>query len=172
MKDLKALLKEVLEDFDALDIKYGKIVEITPNSRAKSRWGQCRKRPDGYYININTALLADDVPDKGAKDTIAHEVCHTIKGCMNHGPEWKHYAQMLSVFGYLIKRTGSAEDKGISTASVAVTKNYKYMLYCRKCGKQYYYCTKSKAVTAVSTQKYHNYRCSCCGSHNLAVEEL
>ena len=172
MKNLNKLLAEVLEDFDALDIKYGKIVEITPNSRAQSRWGQCRKRPDGYYININTALLADNLSDQGAKETIAHEVCHTIKGCMNHGATWKHYAQLLSVFGYNIKRTNSAADKGITTEQHIATKKYKYEVRCEKCGTSSFYVTKSKAVTAIATQKYHGYACGKCRSQKLKVIEL
>lgn len=172
MKDLKKLFDEVLEDFDALDIHYGHIVEIVPNYRAKARWGQCRRRPDGYYININAALLADNISDQGAKETIAHEICHTIKGCMNHGDKWKHYAQLLSVFGYNIKRTNSAEDKGISTEVYTAAKNYKYEVRCGKCGATAYYQKKTKAVIAIMTQKYHSYRCAKCNSYNLKVIEL
>lgn len=172
MKNLNKLLAEVLEDFDALDIKYGKIVEITPNSRAQSRWGQCRKRPNGYYININVALLADNISDQGAKETIAHEVCHTIKGCMNHGATWKHYAQLLSVFGYNIKRTNSAADKGISAEAQIASKNYKYEVRCEKCGNSNFYQKAGKVVTTLSTQKYHGYRCGKCGSHKLVVIDL
>ena len=172
MKDLNKLLSEVLEDFDALDIKYGKIVEITPNSRAKSRWGQCRKKHQGYCININVALLADNIGDQGAKETIAHEVCHTIKGCMNHGATWKHYAQLLSVFGYNIKRTNSAADKGLNTEQYLANKNYKYEIRCEKCCTASFYQKRGKAITAIMTQKYHGYRCGKCGSHQLKVIEL
>lgn len=172
MKNLNKLFNEVLEDFDALGIEYGKIVEITPNSRAQSRWGQCKKRPNGYYININVALLADNISDQGAKETIAHEICHTIKGCMNHGEKWKHYAQLLSVFGYNIKRTNSAADKGISAEAHIASKNYKYEVYCAKCGTTTPYQKKGKVITTLLTQKYHGYRCGKCGSHDLKVREL
>ena len=172
MKNLDALLIEVLEDFSALDIEHGYIVDIKPNSRAKSRWGQCQKKADGYHINISTALLADNIGDQGAKDTIAHEVCHTIKGCMNHGDKWKHYAKLLSVFGYNIKRTNSAADKGISTEQYLANKDYKYAIRCEKCGSVTRYQKKSKAVTVISTQKYHGYTCGKCGSHNLTVTEI
>ena len=172
MKDLNKLFNEVLEDFDALGIEYGKIVEVVPNSRAQSRWGQCRKRPNGYYININVALLADNIGDQGAKETIAHEICHTIKGCMNHGDKWKHYAQLLSVFGYNIKRTNSAEDKGISAEVHSASKNYKYEVRCEKCGSTSYYQKKGTVVNTLMTQKYHGYRCGKCGSHGLKVKEL
>lgn len=172
MKDLKKLYKEVLKDFDALGIKYGKIVEVVPNYRAKSRWGQCKKRPDGFYININVALLADNISDQGAKETIAHEICHTIKGCMNHGTEWKHYAQMLKARGYNIKRTNSAEDKGIHADAYSTPTNYKYEVYCAKCGTTSRYQRKGKVITTLTTQKYHGYRCGECGSHNLKVREL
>ena len=172
MKNLDKLFAEVLEDFDALDIKYGKIVDIKPNSRAQSRWGQCQKRADGYHININVALLADNIGDQGAKETIAHEICHTIKGCMNHGEQWKHYAQLLSVFGYNIKRTNSAADKGISTEQHIANKNYKYLIRCEKCGNLNYYTKRSKVVNLIATEKYHGCRCGKCNSHNLVVEKL
>ena len=171
MKNLEKLLADVLKDFDALDIEYGKIVSITPNTRAKSRWGQCQKKYDGFHINISSALLADDVPDFGAKDTIAHEVCHTIKGCMNHGATWKQYAQILSVFGYNVKRTNSAADKGIDVEK-HIENKYKYVITCSKCGCKNYYSKKTKVVSTIMNSKYHTYSCGKCHSHNLKVTEL
>lgn len=172
MKNLENLLKDVLSDFDALGIEYGKIIDIKVNTRAKSRWGQCQKKADGYHINISSELLADDLADFGAKDTIAHEVCHTIKGCMNHGATWKQYAQLLAVFGYNVKRTNSAADKGIDTAKHVAAKKYKYVITCGKCGCQSFYSKKTKAVDIIMNNHHHTYTCGKCHSHNLKVKEL
>jgi hypothetical protein len=172
MKDLNKLLKEVLADFDALGIQYGKIVEIVPNTRAKSRWGQCKSRYGGFYININASLLADDIDDRGARDTIAHEVCHTVKGCMNHGETWKKYAKMLNARGYNVKRTSSASEKGVDRTQYVSTKKYKYQIKCEKCGHLYNYSRKGKVVELISTHKNHGCTCAICGSAKLTLTTL
>ena len=173
MKDLNKLYHEVLADFDALSIPYGKVVSVTANGRAQSRWGQCRKKPDGYYIDINKSLLDDALEDHGAKDTIAHELCHTIDGCLNHGAKWKRYAKMLGVFGYVIKRTDTAADKGISMQLVKENPNnhYKYAVICETCGQASYYCKRCKVIQALQKGS-KNYKCGRCNCDRLKLEYL
>ena len=52
MRDLEKYALECMEMLDNLGITYGNIKEFTVNTRALRRWGQCCKRPNGYYINI------------------------------------------------------------------------------------------------------------------------
>lgn len=169
MKNLDRLVQEVKNDFESLGIEYGKITKITINTRAKSRWGQChRKSVDivnhtviyEYDININVELLDDELDDMAAKNTIAHEFIHTIEGCFNHGKKFNEIGSMLSIFGYNIQRTTSAEEKGIVAEDRAI---YKYKIVCPKCNHANLYQKRSKVIQRIETG-YTGYRCSCgCG---------
>jgi len=118
MRDLEAIAYECMEKLDALEIPYGNVTEISVNTRAKSRWGQCRHKPDGTHtININVELLDESNDIRGLENTIIHELLHTCPGCNNHGPIWKTYAEKVrAAYGYDIKRCSDAAEKGIAGA--------------------------------------------------------
>lgn len=90
MKDLMKLVGECQRDLHSIGIQCGNIRNWTVNTRAKARWGLCTKvSRELFDIQIATALLQDEVDDQAAKDTIVHELLHTIPGCYNHGGRWK-----------------------------------------------------------------------------------
>ena len=129
-------------------INPGKIVEVIPNTRAKSRWGQCKRVNGGYSININVDLLDERNDYKGLENTLIHEILHTVDGCMNHGPNWKRAADRIkTAYGLEIKRVSSKEDKGVAYKREA-TRNepVKYVLKCLDCGHEYKYQRATKAV--------------------------
>ena len=164
MKDLVRLLEECKEELDSIDIAYGKIVDIVPNSRAKSRWGQCCKRADGFHININIVLLKDDVSDKTTKETIMHEVLHTCKGCMNHGHEWQRLADIVNdCYNYHVKRCTSENEKGVSLERK--NREYKYVFECEKCGQKI-----NRAKMSDFVKNTNRYRCGKCGGKFRNVE--
>lgn len=164
MRNVMDLYNECLSDIIDCGIKVGRVVSVTINTRAKRRWGQCVKLSNGTYtINISSRLLNEDVDIWAAKNTMAHEILHTVDGCMNHGPEWKRVANIVNSKypNYNIKRTTSSEEKGISKSE-----SYKFSLTCKDCGKKYYYMKKCKAV-----QNYRIYTCGCCHG-SLILNEL
>ena len=153
-KKLNEALKICLEQCEKLGIPCGKIVSISPARRGSKRWGVCKVRPYGYMIEINRALLEDDVSKAALLDTVMHEVLHTCKDCCNHGAVWKSYATMVNrAYGYNIKRTTSAEEKGIEVESVAA----KYRFQCAKCG-----AIIGRARESAFTRNPDNYRCARC----------
>lgn len=77
MKDLQKLSQKAMKELDAIGVPYANIESFTVNTRAKSRWGQCRIRNGVYTININVELLQDNVADESALSTIIHELIHT-----------------------------------------------------------------------------------------------
>lgn len=164
MKDLMELFHECIDELDSIGIKYGRIVRVEVNTRAKKRYGQCRmviRSRDWdecrYSINISSCLLEDDLPDDGVKNTIIHEILHSCEGCMNHGERWKQKADYINIkLGYNIKRTSSCEEKGLSR-EIQVP-NYKFMYKCKNCGKTVGRMRKSKF-----TESYNRYRCGACG---------
>ena len=139
MRDLQAYGKFCMEILEDLHIPYGQVVSLTVNTRAR-RWGQCRKIPGGLYeININQTLLDEKNAEDGLVNTILHELLHTCPGCMNHGQEWKKYAEMVRKnWGYDVKRTSSEEDKGVTTGNLNARERrenpYKYEVRCPRCG--------------------------------------
>lgn len=75
MKDLIILVDICKTDLDGLGIKYGKVCNWTVNTRAKCRWGLCKKVGFGLFdISIAEALLADDIDEQKANNTIVHKL--------------------------------------------------------------------------------------------------
>ena len=134
MRDLTEYVCKAMDMLDSIGVKYGNIIDCTVNTRAQKRWGQCRKVSGGYTININAVLLDEQNSEDGLMNTILHELAHSVDGCMNHGANWKAVANRIySAYGYKIKRTDSAEDKGVIESTRQI--EYKYQFRCEKCGK-------------------------------------
>lgn len=156
MRDLQVIARECMAELNSIGIKYGKITEFTINTRAKKRWGQCKRIPEGYSININVALLDERNDIKGLKNTIIHEILHTCEGCFNHGADWKMLADKVkNKLGYDIKRTDCADDKGILEETIGIIANHKVV--CTKCNNVF---TRTRASKLITHTEY--YRCGKC----------
>ena len=157
MKDLNDIANNCMRKLDALGIRYGTIVRLDVNRRAKKRWGQCRTEPGhAFSININQRLLQDDVPMKAIEETMLHELIHTCDGCMDHGAKWRAIvAKVNQAYGYNIKRANSSEDKMIDYAPEEP--DTKYKIVCLGCG---HVINRSRMSSFV--KYYGNYRCSAC----------
>ena len=155
MHDLKSALNECKKELDALNIPYGPVVSITPNTTAASRWGQCRRLYNGTYtINISTRLLRENVPINGLKSTIMHELLHTCPNSFNHGKTWKRYAEQVnSKYGYNVQRCDTSNDKGV----VEIISDVKFAYKCLGCGA---IVVRNRASNF--TKHPENYRCSAC----------
>lgn len=169
MKNLSKLYSESLAEVLACGIKVGKITEVTVNTRAKSRFGQTRARyANGhtyFSINISSEILADSVPDKETKNTIIHEILHTVEGCFNHGKLWKNYAAIINnKYGYHVSRCGTYEEFGLEKPK---EREYKYEIVCTSCGKVYRYKRWTKAC-----ENPAGYKCGVCGASSLRVRSI
>ena len=151
MKDLNKLVEECKEELDKIGIEYGNVREVTVNTRAKSRWGQCCTEVNAtnwcdkvFSINISDRLLADDVSDVATKNTIIHELLHSCEGGMTHKGNWKKLAEKVNYYypQYNIKRCTTSEEKGIAPTE----KEYNYILKCEKCGHEYKHIKMCKSV--------------------------
>lgn len=147
-----------------LRIPIGNIRGYTINRRATTRWGQCRKRPEGYYININ-ASLCDGKHDEGLRATLFHELIHTCPSCMNHGELWKHWATIVTEHtGLIVKRVDSCEDKGIDPNLFKTNCTIKHRFKCTKCG-----AIVERQRASKFTKNYKNYRCAKCGGTFIVI---
>lgn len=156
---LETVAKKCMEELDSLNIPYNKPMSWEVNKQAKTRWGQCRKRLGFYHININEELI-DPSYLVGLKETILHELLHTINGCMNHGTKWKNYAKQVNeAYGYNISRCSGREKLGLAEVTKEdILTSAKYVIVCTKCGT---ITTRNRMSNLI---KYTaNYACKCGG---------
>ena len=153
-------LKKVIEQARDLNIPvpYNISEHVIVNPRPKKRFGCCRRNERGFDIEISRFVLECD--DSVILCVLAHEVLHTCGGCYDHGKIWKMYARAMNdAYGYDIKRTSSFEDAGLNAPEERTRcENVKYIIKCRRCGKEYprRRCTKT-------VRNIHRYRCTCGG---------
>lgn len=157
MRDLNKIAAECMAELDKLQIPYREVEKFVVNTRAKSRWGRCQISSNGkFIISISDRLLMEDADIKGLKNTIIHELLHTCSGCMNHKTKWKFYADKVNrEYGYNIKRTSTADEKGVKEVIRRKKINHKYV--CKKCG---------QIVIRERDRGFENkYHCGICGGN-------
>ena len=70
MKNLQALAAQCRTELASIGIFCGKVNRWTVNTRAKTRWGLCKKLTDGSFeIEISVMLLQDSVSARAAKES-------------------------------------------------------------------------------------------------------
>lgn len=154
MNDFDRLLAEVSEQARKVKIPVSKNIspQVIVNSRATKRFGQCIFKNGIYTIELSQRLK--NAPEKSCRQTIAHELIHTCKGCNNHGKKFLHYAEIMNrEYGYNIKRTSSCEELGVEDIS-----NVRYILVCEKCGAEIKRSRYTKVIANPS-----EYKCICGG---------
>lgn len=162
--------KDAVEIFDALDIDFGPIDEVTV-SNAKSTWGTCRyDRVNGVFsLKISSMLLEDGVAYKDVMDTMLHELLHCHENRMCHTGEWKTYANLINKeYGYNIKRATKAAEKNIDMSNIDIPK---YIVSCDGCGAVNKYRRKGKVVKALMKNPVGTCRCTICGGNSFTVTE-
>lgn len=159
MKDLLKLADQCRNDLLSVGIRCGNVRSLSVNSRAKARWGLCKRiARNTFEIQIAESLLQDHVTDQAAKDTIAHELLHTVPGCLSHTGKWKQLADRVNRLlpQYQIKVKSSFEEKGLEDNRPV--RECRYILKCQKCGREIHRQKKSMVV-----EHPEHYRCTCGG---------
>ena len=166
MEHFKTLIRECQAELSAIGISYGTVTSWKINTRAKSRWGQCRRLPDGSFeIQISHRLLTGEIDPTAAKKTIIHELLHTVRGCQDHQKRWKLLADRVNKAypAYHIKRTSSYQEKGLSEPDTIHQKHY--CITCQNCGMRSFRQRASRVVTHPE-----HYRCFKCGGSLLITK--
>jgi predicted SprT family Zn-dependent metalloprotease len=160
---INTVLQEIIQEAKNINIPVGNIDPgVTINTRATKRLGQCSKRGDKYFIQISSYTITEDL--KVVRETLAHEILHTAKDCMNHGEMWKRYANKMNrIYGYDITRAKNIASFGITKPTVNHLTNY--TLKCQgTCGQVIHRHRKSKLITHT-----HLFRCAKCGGKLLVI---
>ena len=86
-----------------------------------------------FKISLNPAMLKfEEDGERIIKDTIAHELCHTLEGCFNHGPEFHRNAQNIRrAMGYYIDTKADADASAYFRKYLP---DAPYKVVCDKCG--------------------------------------
>lgn len=171
MRDLQRYANECIKDMEAIGIKVPAIKNFTVNKRAKHRYGQCRYdiKSKTYSININSDLLDEECNVMALRETIFHEIIHTLPKCMNHGSEFKKYAEKVNkAYKVNITRCSTMEEKygeiyakKLKERNMAAEHTSLYELYCNHCKK-----IRASGAYKRIPKWYKNperYHCSVCG---------
>jgi predicted SprT family Zn-dependent metalloprotease len=152
MNLLTKLERECRKEMENLNIPVAEF-KLEVNNRSKSRLGVCRRRAGKFIIEISDFVF--DISEKEVRNTLVHEMLHTVDKCFNHGNTWKYNAMLLNrKYGYDISRTCSRE---VSKEMRKVVP-YKYMIECQECGMT----TGRHKFSNLISQTYR-FRCKCGG---------
>ena len=175
---LKQLLIECIKELESIGISFGnKEINIRISKRANKRYGCCKPElPDENYkkikrkgfkiivkyenyhkYTIEISPWVIELNEEIIKNTIMHELIHCMPYCLNHGKEFKKYAQIINKeLSHEITRTGNKkEDFKKSNVEYIENNEYKYKIQCKECGQIYY----RKRLEKNFTKKY---RCGKC----------
>lgn len=165
MKNLNAIANDCITELKNIGIEPPHIT-FEVNTRAATRWGQCKKTNGRYSISIASVLVDDKAPLNGLKSTIMHEVLHTMPNCMNHGNTWQDYADRVNkAYGYKVTRTDSYKDKGFANNPLAEAHPYKYTIKCNACGNEWNYRRSNNTIECCK----RNHATCPCGARDFTV---
>lgn len=175
--ELKTLLKEMIEEFSDLYPEFkNNSYTIRFNNNKTSFLGRIHKISDNYFsgghyeIEINK-VYTNMVEIDDIKNTLLHELIHSLPLCMNHGKHWKIQAAKASVRGYDIQRvsTRNAYTDMYNKQRREKKQNAKYTVYCEHCGRTWNYVKMCKIIRSVMNGST-NYFCPTCQNHNLKLK--
>ena len=119
---LESLLETIRADFIRAGIMPGKVIELSWSGRMSRARGNCRKKDGGFAIHISRRIESnEDV----VRETLAHELLHTVDGCFGHNERFRQYAKKLDEYGYHIQTHYEAEPFELEGLMV---------FECSKCG--------------------------------------
>lgn len=170
MKNFQELIDKAISICDSVNDKVGytaidyyKDIKWEVSNRLKRCWGKTTIKMlptvtgntiTGCRIKISDLLLADNLSDAAALNTIIHEILHTCPNGNSHTGKWKKMADLINKYypEYCIKKSTTYNEKGIES-----NRKPKYVFKCTSCGQIVNYYRNCNFVKYTS-----NYRCGIC----------
>lgn len=151
---MNQLLQDAIAIVENAGITPGKIEKEIEYFRSAKVYGQCvRRYNDIFTIRLSTYFIDND--EQEIMQTLIHEVLHTVKDCMNHGPNWKAKAALINYkTNYKIARCSSYTMNNAKAKEV----REKYVIKCKNCNKIFYRQALSNVV-----KNPERYKCGTCG---------
>ena len=123
-----------------------------------------------FQNDFNYAQICDV---DSIRNTIMHELIHSMKDCMCHTGRWKIVAQRINYeYNYDISRTTYHSDYH-QFRTTAKPKIKKYKVTCNNCGQIWNYCKQAKIVKALIVNPHDNtFKCPYCQSKHFSLITL
>ena len=160
----KGILREV-DDFNFENKDY--IVEIV---NAKSFWAEIKKFFLDIY-RIKVSKIFEKIEDEEqAKERLVgcmiHEIIHSQKGCMNHGANFKRWAEKVNrkYPQYKVQRCNSSAEYNIDKSTVGRQHTTRWVLNCNHCNKEFTYMRKPKYLYSFT---HGGGQCPTCGGRGF-----
>lgn len=166
---LLSLFKESKKEIESVGIKLKK--DITCKiGKSKRNYGVCYNKKD---IEISKWTL--QLEDKEIKNTIIHELLHTLDDTKGHDHRWKYYASVMNrEYGYNISRLGNVQESFMNSNLDIEDKErvmeYKYRKTCLSCGNihNWHRARHSK----IKAYKLGMCKCCKCGGKQFKIEDI
>lgn len=127
--------------------------------------GKCKKQDGRYTIYLSRHALKDQ---EQIRNTLAHELIHTLYGCMNHGKKFHYYAAIIQKkLGIHIDSRASKSEAENSGIKEAYRENARYKIVCNDCGAIIYRQKRSSLIVNPS-----RYRCGKCGGKLIVYSRI
>ena len=145
-KNAVEIISGVMEEHGYYDYPDIRSVSV---GKDKTAHGKCRSRMNRNSgeiyseIFISEYMLKENITEDDRVNTMIHEILHAYFPRDHHGGNWKRYADVITrETGIKIERLADKES------SEAFNKNidFKYILKCTKCGKEFGYSRMCRAV--------------------------
>lgn len=166
-KRFDRLIKESRQELKDIGIDISNNIRYEIDTRSKRRFGLCEKKS---IIKISDFLF--EFSDNDIKDTIIHEMLHTLKDTKGHDTKWKWYANKVNKNypQYNISRLGSIKNLATTEDELLKVMNYKYKEVCNGCGNSSYKYKMSDYTRHLLENG--GYRCRKCGCSVFSVIDL
>lgn len=110
IEELKNLVLQIRKDMKEVKIPCGVVGEVKIARKNARYFAITEMMTNGKY-KITFSGIALLAGKKSLYNTIFHELCHTCKGCMNHGEKFNKYGDMVyKNFGYKIETHSTEEE--------------------------------------------------------------
>lgn len=160
---LKNTFKEVIEELKPIFPEItNNTYTVCFNSTAKKRLGQCKRLKDNNFeININK-LFAKVCPIIAVKNTMVHEILHSLPSGFSHKGKWIQYANIVNhrFPHYHITRLAHYTEY-----AKVMDDQIKYVVKCPTCNNTWRYFRQTKMISYLkSTKNNTRYSCPNCKS--------
>jgi hypothetical protein len=161
--------------------------EVGVSTRCTRRFGLCRSHFEtvlGQRTRTYCKIVISDLCFYNTvnclRDTILHELVHTVRGCNNHRSEfhWRAKQVMELVPGSRIDTYCSEEESEMlgeylkETGKKRHKSSKRYEVTCECCGHHFIYKKQTKLVKALLENRKHGYRHTSCGGKKFSIKVL
>ena len=168
-KKLLMLFEESKREIERAGIKLKDNITCQMGNN-KRNYGICYNKKN---IEISKWVLS--LSDEEIKNTIIHELLHTLDNTKGHDYRWKYYASVMNkTYGYDIQRLGnvskSFQNSNLDIEDKERVMEYKYRKTCLSCGNihNWHRARHSK----IKAYKLGMCKCCKCGGKQFKIEDI